>query len=274
MAARGKSEPASRTGALPFPWRSGDGDTLLRYVPSARSVVAGCALLAVALGLYAVARATAVFAVREVEVRGVPPAVAADVRRALAPLVGESLLELKPAEVARRVAALPEVAGVSYDRAFPNTLVVVVRPELPIAVVRRGDQWWLVSRRGRVLRRVARDARPELPKVWVPKSVALERGRAVADPTAAHAIRALVPLAGAPLPRRVRTVGVEDGELTYVLVSGLELQVGPAAELELKLAVARRILPGLPPPWEGGPRYLDVSVPTRPVAGSNPLVED
>jgi len=40
----------------------------------------------------------------------------------------------------------------------------------------------------------------------------------------------------------------------------------------LKLAVAQNILTTLPPPRAGGPQYLDVSVPERPVAGSDSQV--
>jgi hypothetical protein len=54
-----------------------------------------------------------------------------------------------------------------------------------------------------------------------------------------------------------------------VLRSGLQLRLGDARDLGLKLAVARRIfaLPGLT--VDG---YVDVSVPERPVAGM-PQVE-
>ena len=56
-----------------------------------------------------------------------------------------------------------------------------------------------------------------------------------------------------------------DKELTLVLRSGLELRLGDAGDLRLKLAVARRIL--LLQGAETSADYIDVSVPERPVVG-------
>jgi hypothetical protein len=55
-----------------------------------------------------------------------------------------------------------------------------------------------------------------------------------------------------------------------VLRSGLELRLGSPRASRLKLAVAAEIVPLLDP----GTLYLDVSVPARPVAGTNPQPED
>ena len=58
----------------------------------------------------------------------------------------------------------------------------------------------------------------------------------------------------------------KDAELTLVLGSGLELRLGDAGDLRLKLAIARRILrsQGAAARRDG---YIDVSVPERPVVG-------
>ena len=58
-----------------------------------------------------------------------------------------------------------------------------------------------------------------------------------------------------------------DHELTFLLASGLEVRLGDLTAIRLKLAVASRILPRLLA--QGVYAYLDVSVPTRPVAGAN-----
>ena len=52
--------------------------------------------------------------------------------------------------------------------------------------------------------------------------------------------------------------------LVFHLRSGLELLLGGADDLELKVAVAERALPMLP----AGSTYLDVSIPGRPVSGT------
>ncbi|HZT52889.1 MAG TPA: hypothetical protein VE995_00745, partial [Gaiellaceae bacterium] len=88
----------------------------LRLAPSRRAVAAGLGLVAFALVAYAVARETSLFAIQRIAVRGAPAPVAAQVRRALAPLVGASLVGLDGAAVLRRVDDLPTVVRASYDR--------------------------------------------------------------------------------------------------------------------------------------------------------------
>ena len=51
---------------------------------------------------------------------------------------------------------------------------------------------------------------------------------------------------------------------------GLEILLGAPVDLRLKIAIARGILPTLALPRAGGPDYLDITVPERPVAGRNP----
>jgi hypothetical protein len=87
----------------------------------------------------------------------------------------------------------------------------------------------------------------------------------------AVALRAVTPLAGGRFPGRVGAVRTTRGELTLRLRSGLEIRLGDAADADLKLAVARRVIPLL----DAGTRLLDVSVPERPVASFNtePQVE-
>ena len=110
-----------------------------RLVPSGPSLLAGFVLVALAVASYGVARETPLFAIRDIEVRGGPPDVRARVRRALEPLAGESLVGLRAQDLDRRIASLPDVVGVTHDRAFPHTLRVYVRAERPLLVLRRGS---------------------------------------------------------------------------------------------------------------------------------------
>lgn len=246
---------------------------LSALLPSAASVAAGLSLLALALGGYAVARETTAFALREVRVEGATPALAREVREALAPLAGESLLSLEGHRVLKRVEAIPHVRAATYDRAFPHALAVTVERELPAAVLRRGRQSWLVSDRGRVIAPVGRGAHPRLPRVWVPKATAVEPGAIVPARSAVRgaAVAAALPASG--LRAHVRTIEAGEADLVVRLASGLRVRLGDDSGLELKLAVAARILPLLAPPAAGGHDYLDVSVPERPVGGRNPQVE-
>jgi Cell division protein FtsQ/POTRA domain, FtsQ-type len=226
------------------------------------------ALLAAAAGLYAAARETSTFAIDELRIEGAPPALARQIEEELAPLVGRSLVGLDGDGVVAQVTALPGVRSATYDRAFPHALVVRVVRERPAAVLRRGAESWLVSARGRVIRQLEQGAHARLPRIWAPKTTVVERGAILGDAELLRSVLALRVVAGEQFPARVRTVRGRGGELTFVLGNGLELLLGDEAELALKLAAAREILPLLDPPGLGGPTYLDLSVPERPVAGT------
>jgi cell division protein FtsQ len=200
--------------------------------------------------------------VRSVAVEGAPAEVAVDVRKALAPAVGTSLLALDLAELRDRVGRVPMIAEASFDRSFPNTLRITVVPEVPVAVLRQGASSWLVAAEGRVVAELERGARPRLPRVWLSRGIAVVVGESVRG-VPRRAVTAVAPLAARPLPFAVNSVLAEGEELTLKLRSGLELRLGDATDLLLKLEVARRILPSL----VGATGYLDVSLPERPVAG-------
>jgi cell division protein FtsQ len=242
--------------------------SLARLAPSVRSLLVGLAIVAAAAGLYIAARQTSVFAVRTIEVHGASPRISAQVEEALEPLVGRSLLRVDGTDVRRRLAPLASVATASYDRAFPHTLRVYVTAEQPLAVLRQGSDGWLVSVRGRVVRELAHPRLSSLPRVWLPRSVSIVPGAELGDALSLQAVRALAPVRGSAFLRRVRDVRTSEDELTLILRSGLELRLGDASDVLLKLAVARTILPRLSPPG-----YLDVSVPERPVSSTNPQVE-
>jgi cell division septal protein FtsQ len=251
-----------------IPLRAETGrDGLVRLLPSGRSLAVGFAIVLGAVGLYAAARLTPMFALDRIEVEGAPPAVAARVRAALEPLQGTSLLALNGADVERRLAALTVVASATYDRDFPHALRVVVRPEHPVALLRHGADAWVVAASGRVIATAQPHTVSALPRVWL-ASDGPQVGDALRDPLALRAVRALALARKARLQGRVRTVRAADHELTFLLASGLELRLGDLQAVRLKLAVASRILPGLLA--QGGYAYLDVSVPERPVAGINP----
>ncbi len=258
--------PANRT-ALALPPRrerpaQGDVRPLLRRLaPSRRSLAVGLGIVAVALGAYAVARETSLFAIRAVVVRGGSPAVDAQVRRALAPLVGTSLVGLDGTAVVRRVEALPTIVRASYDRAFPHTLRVTVVPERPAAVLRAGSAAWLVSVSGRVVVPLAAHADAQLARIWLPASSSIRVGEELAAARGGAAARALGH--AGPFASRVLTAAYAGGSLVFTLRSGIELRLGDLSQFPLKLAVAERTLPLLP----AGSTYLDVAVPERPVSG-------
>jgi cell division protein FtsQ len=251
---------------VPFPQRRrlgvADLARLASLVPTRRALLAAGAALGAAGLLYLVARETPLFAVRSIEITGVHGAAAADVRAALRPLEGKSLLALHASDVEDRLAAVPDVQSATYDRAFPNTLRVVVVPERPVAVIRQGASAWLVSARGRVLRSLARGTDRALPRIWLARSADVQVGATVAPDEGGQAAAALAVARRVGFRGHVRDVSTTGGALVFSLRSGLQLRLGDEQNLPLKLAVAARILPLVQ-----GATYLDVSVPARPVAG-------
>lgn len=262
---RNRSRPRARaaSAAVSVP-RSAGGDRLelLRFVPSGRSLLVGFLLLLTGLGLYAAARATSAFAIDEIAVRGASPEVAAEVRKALAPALGESLLGLDLNELAQRAERVPMVAAASFDRGFPHTLEVAVVPEVPVAVLRQGSSSWLAAVGGRIVGELPQGARPALPRVWLKRTVDVRVGESLRGPQLL-AVAAVAPLVDEPLPAAVNAVVAGSDGLTLELRSGIDVRLGDTSDLAVKLEVARRVLPQL-----GDLRgYLDVSVPERPVAG-------
>jgi cell division protein FtsQ len=244
--------------------KSGDRLELSGILPSGRSILVGFLILALGVGLYAIARGTSAFAVRTVTVAGAPPEVAAEVRKALDPAVGESLLAIDLDDLSRRVQQVPMVATASFDRGFPHTLRIAVAPQVPVAVLRQGASSWLVAAGGRVVAELDRGAHSALPRVWLTRTVQVVVGEKIRGlPLQASTV--VAPLVERPLPFRVTASVATGTELTLKLRSGLELRLGDATDLLLKLEVARRVLSSL----AGAQGYLDVSVPERPVAGDD-----
>ena len=246
------------------------GFDVLRFVPSGRSLLLGLAAVSIAVGLYGLARETSLFAVRSIEVEGASAELAAEVRAALRSYEGRSLVAVDAAAVEQRAVALAGVRSAVADRAFPHAIRIRIVPEVPVAVLRRGSDSWLVSARGRVIRTVERRTLPTLPRIWLPATTVLQAGAFLTDEPGALAARSLAALVGSGFPDRISFVRALDGQVTLGLRGGLKIELGYPIDLPLKVAIARGILPLLAAPGKGGPDYLDLTVPERPVAGRNP----
>jgi len=243
---------------------------LFRFAPSGRSLAIGAALVLLGVGVYSLARESGMFAVDTIQVEGASPALAEQVRQELHRYDGRSLVTVDAGAVAERVDGLPTVRRSAVDRAFPHTLRIRVVPEVPVAVLRRGADSWLVSERGRVIAPVGLGAHRALPRIWVPSRTEIDVGTLLSDEPGALAARSLAALVGSGFPNRVAFVRALDGQITLGLWGGLEIRLGVPVDLRLKIAIARAILPNLALPAMGGPDYLDIAVPERPVAGRNP----
>lgn len=251
-----------RTAAASPPW-------FLRYLPSTRSILVGIAIAAFAIGAYVVARESSIFAVRTLDVRGGTAETRAEVRAALAGELGTSLLKIDRSTIATKLAGVSSVRSFTYDRAFPNTLRVVVRRELPVLVLRQSDHAYLVAASGRVLKPLPHPLQSHLPRLWVRSGIPVAVDEQL-PPTESAAAHALAAAAHAGLPGGVRTIVLSHGSFALELGAGLELRLGQPTDVALKLAIAKKILHATGAATDPG--YLDVSVPERPVLSVNPRV--
>lgn len=262
-----RRRPSARTAALPA------RRPLLELgsvAPTGRSILIALAILLAAGGGYAVARETSLFAVRTLDIRGGTPAIRAQVRAALAPEVGISLLRVGGGDISGRLAPVSGVRAFRFDRRFPNTLEVVVTAERPVLVIRQGKTAFLASSSGRVLRSLAHPRLSRLPRLWLPtKAEAPSVGKELPASDVAAAM-AVAPLASAPLGSHVDSVTSSEDQLTLTLGSGFQVRLGDVGDLRLKLAIARRILGATGA--AAGPGYVDASVPERPVLSTNSQV--
>lgn len=235
--------------------------------PSRKALGVGAAVASVLGLLYVAARETPLFAVRELEISGAPRAVRADVERAAAGYMGESLVSLNSGALRRRLEALPSVWSLRSDRAFPHTLRLFVVPEKPAAVLRSGPTTWLVSARGRVIRRLLPGRLGDWPRIRLPDHLVLSAGQRVTDGPTSLAVAAVVAVPR-DFPVAIRTVRVRDGRITLILAGDVELRLGERSALALKLAVAARVLRSLTLAERSALGYLDLMVPDHPVAAN------
>jgi cell division protein FtsQ len=260
----------ARVETATLPWRPSRRELhprawLARFAPTRRSLALGLGVLVFALGGYLIARETSMFAIDRIEVRGGSPQVTRQVDAALASLVGRPLVGLDGSAVLQKVDALPTVVSATYDRAFPHTLRIFVVAERPAAVLRLGPDSWLVSTRGRVMEHVLSSAVPKLPRIWISTRTPVQTGAQVTAAGAATAAHA-AGLAGR-FGARIDSVAYSGGSLVFHLRSGVELLLGNGRDIQLKVAVAEKVLAVLP----SGSTYLDVSIPGRPVSGFGSL---
>jgi cell division septal protein FtsQ len=206
--------------------------------------IAGAVVLALALA-YLAARTTPLFAVKKIEVRGAAPEASADVQTAVSRFLGTSLVALDGDDLIRRVESLPTVVSAGMR--------------------------WLVSERGRVMRRAEEGEGRRFPHIEIEGTQAPVLGEMLDDPAV------LVPLAALArvekdFPARIRLAALTEGGLILTLGDETEVRLGEPADVEVKLAAAASVLSALSAEERGALAYLDVSLPERPVAAANPQV--
>ena len=233
------------------------------------AVLAGAiAIVLLPVGWWAL-ETSSIFAVSQVAVTGATPKVDALVRAAVAhDVTGKSLLKVDASSLAAQIEAIPDVKSASVDRAFPHTVAVSIVMERPAALVRAGKASYVVSVDGRVLR-VVKKAGPRMPRLVLPPTSQPVPGHTVDSAEMRSALHVL-----AVAPRRfpagiakLKKVVASPGGVVAVFGHGLQVRLGTAGSLDLKLHVAARVLVRMGDSIRRSVAYVDVSAPARPAIG-------
>jgi cell division septal protein FtsQ len=228
-------------------------------------------LLACVFGLiaavagYQLLKASSVFAVRSIVVRGGTPALDSQVSAAMADAVsGRNLLAVNTSPLRASILRIPYVKAARVDRAFPNTLAVTLLVERPAVVATSGHSSWLISSDGRVLAQAKQVRKLHLPRALLPSGLALKVGSVARQHSVVVALHALAdtPAWFVRQTGNIAEVVAQPSQpLTLVLRGGPQVRLGSPDQLDVKLQVAARLLGT---PHAGSLAYIDVSAPTRP----------
>jgi cell division protein FtsQ len=222
-----------------------------------RLLVAGIVALVLVAIAYGVSRSP-LFAIDTLQVRGTSHLTTAQVLDAAGVHEGDAMVWLDTTAAVEGMDALPYVRAATVEREWPNTVRIVVHERTPASWIDGPDGKALVDGSGRVLETVAA-APPGLPQLLGAKLVPPPGGTVDAI-GAARVAGALSGLAAAG----TKSVEVTDHGIVLHLAAGPEVRMGEATQIGVKIRAALAVLGALP---AAPPTYVDVSVPTNPVAG-------
>jgi cell division septal protein FtsQ len=229
-------------------------------------------------GLYFWGSRSSTFDVQTVEVEGCERV---SEKRALSLLekrfLGRNLFKVREAAVEKALSPLLFAAGVEVDRDFPSTLRVRVCEHEPGLYVLAGKRWYLVSTEAVVLGEVAEESREQDVAVKQgPKGVSrklpamlssakrLKPDETVEGGAVWSALRVLDAMPEGSR-QEVRSLVVRDDGVRVWMRDGLVVDVGSATRLTAKTMALDAVLDHYRTE-KVACRYVDVSVPDRPVA--------
>jgi cell division protein FtsQ len=198
------------------------------------------------------------FDVDHVRVLGTSRLTAAQIQTAAGVHSGDAMLWIDTSGAVRGIEALPYVRSAKLQREWPDTVRITVQERTPVAWIEGSGGKVLVDRTGRVLEAVAA-APPAMPQLIGAKVVPPPGGRIDAV-GAARVAGALTGLAAAG----TTSVETTDHGILLHLAGGPEVRMGEATGIGVKIRAGLAVLNAC----DGKPvTYVDVSVPTNPVAG-------
>jgi cell division protein FtsQ len=227
-----------------------------------RVALAAVTVLALLGGGWLWVRDSSLVAVRKVTITGAYGPEATQIRQALT-LAARNMttLDVRLAQLRTAVGPYPVVKDLRVGTQFPHGLRIRVIEQLPVGALIAGGRAVAVTGDGTLLHDVAAGSLPQVPVRLLPG------GSQVTDrPT----LDALMLLSVTPARMLARIAQVTDGSahgLVVQLRSGPSLYFGDASDLEAKWIAATEVLADSS---SAGAVYVDVSDPSRPVAGASP----
>ena len=157
--------------------------------------------------------------------------------------MGTSLLAVDARDVGgQRCARSLRSRGLRSTARFRTRSSSASQPSGPSPSCVASDSAWLVTGAGKIIREIETGTERGFPRLWLTRSTTVRIGGSLPASLTA-ATRALAAARDVRLPRRVKGVRLEGGQLTLVLRRGPEIRLGEAADVLLKLTVAARVFP-------------------------------
>jgi cell division protein FtsQ len=228
--------------------------------PGPRLLAAVAVALALAAGGWVWLRSSPLVAVQQVTVAGVSGPDASQIRSALT-AAAESMttLNVKMAALRTAVAPYPVVRQLHVITHFPHRMRIDVVEQVPVAMIDAAGRQMAVSADGTLLHDATITSR--LPTIAL---AVAPGGTHVAGGT----LSVIKLLSAAPYALLAKVGQASDGGvhgLTAQLRDGPKVYFGEASRLSAKWAAVAAVLAG---PNSPGADYIDVTVPSRPVAGA------
>jgi cell division protein FtsQ len=196
--------------------------------------------------------------VNQVRVRGLHRVTAAQIEDAAGIHTGDAMVWLDPGRAVSGIEALPFVHRATVTREWPGTVRVTVVERRPVAWLAGPSGMVVVDGTGRVLEAVAA-APPGMPQLLGAKFVP-PPGGTISPIDGARVAGGLTGL----LVVGTKSVTMTETGVTLQLANGPEIRMGDATQVGVKLRAALAVVAAN----DGTPtQYVDVSVPTNPVAG-------
>ncbi len=227
-----------------------------------RVALAAVALVALVGGGWLWLRDSSLVDVRKVTISGVYGPESAQIRSALT-LAARNMttLDVHEGQLRTAVGPYPVVKALRVSSQFPHGLRIRVIEQLPVGALFAGGQAVAVTGDGVLLHDVAARSLPEVPVRLLPG------GAQVTDRPTLDALALLSATPARLLPRIAQVTEGSAHGLVAQLRSGPSIYFGDGTEFDAKWAAATEVLAD---PASAGAVYIDVTDPSRPVAGSSP----